>query len=38
VVVEDATRGIDADGSPAKAWRDMTGAGVNRVQSSDIQM
>jgi nicotinamidase/pyrazinamidase len=35
-VIEDATRGIDAGGSLAKAWQDMTGAGVKRVQSTDI--
>jgi nicotinamidase/pyrazinamidase len=35
-VIEDATRGIDAGGSLAKSWQDMTGAGVERVQSSMI--
>jgi len=35
-VVEDATRGIDAGGSLAKAWADMTGAGVGRIKASDI--
>jgi nicotinamidase/pyrazinamidase len=35
-VIEDATRGIDAGGSLAKAWQDMTGAGVQRLQSSAI--
>ena len=35
-VIEDATRGIDAGGSMAKAWADMTSAGVQRVQSSSI--
>jgi nicotinamidase/pyrazinamidase len=35
-VIEDATRGIDAGGSLAKAWQDMTGAGVTRIKSSDI--
>jgi nicotinamidase/pyrazinamidase len=35
-VIEDATRGIDVGGSLAKAWADMTGAGVKRIQSSDI--
>jgi nicotinamidase/pyrazinamidase len=35
-VVEDACRGIDAQGSLAKAWAEMTKAGVNRIQSSDI--
>jgi nicotinamidase/pyrazinamidase len=36
-VIEDATRGIDADGSLAKAWKDMLGAGVKRIKSSDIE-
>jgi nicotinamidase/pyrazinamidase len=35
-VVEDACRGIDAQGSLAKAWADMTKAGVKRIQSGDI--
>jgi len=35
-VIEDATRGIDTGGSLAKAWQDMTGAGVKRIKSSDI--
>jgi nicotinamidase/pyrazinamidase len=35
-VIEDATRGIDAAGSLARAWQDMTGAGVKRIQSTDI--
>ncbi len=35
-VIEDATRGIDAGGSLAKAWQDMTGAGVKRIKSADI--
>ncbi len=35
-VIEDATRGIDAGGSLAKAWQDMTGAGVQRLQSAAI--
>src|SRR2546421_4640531 len=35
-VVEDACRGIDAQGSMAKAWADMTKAGVKRIQSGDI--
>ena len=35
-VIEDATRGIDAGGSLAKSWQDMTGAGVKRAQSSMI--
>jgi nicotinamidase/pyrazinamidase len=36
-VIEDATRGIDAGGSLAKSWQDMTGAGVQRLQSSAIE-
>ena len=36
-VIEDATRGIDAGGSLGKAWHDMTGAGVKRIMSSDIE-
>ena len=35
-VVEDACRAIDVNGSLAKAWEDMTAAGVNRIQSSDL--
>jgi nicotinamidase/pyrazinamidase len=35
-VIEDACRGIDAQGSLATAWTEMTKAGVNRIQSSDI--
>ena len=35
-VIEDACRGIDTQGSLAKAWADMTEAGVKRIQSSDI--
>ena len=37
-VIEDATRGIDAGGSLAKAWTDMTGAGVQRLQSAAIDV
>ena len=35
-VIEDACRGIDAQGSLVKAWTDMTAAGVKRIQSADI--
>jgi nicotinamidase/pyrazinamidase len=35
-VIEDACRGIDAGGSLAKAWSDMTAQGVRRIQSSAI--
>jgi nicotinamidase/pyrazinamidase len=36
LVVEDASRGIDAGGSLAKAWAQMTTAGVKRIQSGDL--
>ncbi len=32
-VIEDACRGIDTQGSLAKAWADMNKAGVKRIQS-----
>lgn len=35
-VIEDACRAIDLKGSLAKAWADMTKAGVKRIESSDI--
>jgi nicotinamidase/pyrazinamidase len=35
-VVEDACRGIDAQGSLAKAWSSMKTAGVKRIQSADL--
>lgn len=35
-VIEDASRGIDLQGSMAKAWASMKTAGVKRVQSSDF--
>jgi nicotinamidase/pyrazinamidase len=35
-VIEDATRGIDLNGSLQAAWAQMTKAGVKRIQSSDI--
>jgi nicotinamidase/pyrazinamidase len=35
-VIEDACRGIDNQGSLAKAWVDMAKAGVRRIQSSDL--
>jgi nicotinamidase/pyrazinamidase len=35
-VVDDACRGIDLNGSIAKAWADMTAAGVKKIESSDI--
>lgn len=36
VVIEDATRAIDLNGSLAAAWKQMAAKGVKRVQSSDI--
>ncbi len=36
-VIEDASRGIDLNGSIAAAWKQMTKAGVKRIQSSDIE-
>ena len=36
-VVEDATRGIDLNGSLAAAWKQMADVGVKRIQSADIQ-
>ena len=35
-VVDDACRGIDINGSVAKAWEDMTKAGVKKIESGDI--
>ena len=35
-VIEDATRAIDLNGSLAAAWKQMTAAGVKRIQSGDI--
>ena len=37
-VIEDACRGIDLGGSLAAAWKEMAKAGVQRIQSTDIQM
>jgi Amidases related to nicotinamidase len=36
VVIEDATRAIDANGSLQKAWTDMAAAGVTRLMSRQI--
>jgi nicotinamidase/pyrazinamidase len=36
LVIEDACRGIDVNGSLAAAWKSMTAAGVQRIQSSDL--
>jgi nicotinamidase/pyrazinamidase len=35
-VIEDACRGIDINGSVAAAWKDMTAAGVKKIQSTDF--
>jgi len=35
-VVEDACRGIDVDGSLAKAWTEMSNAGVRRIRTDDL--
>src|SRR6266478_3441963 len=35
-VIEDACRGIDTQGSLAKAWTDMAKAGVKRFKSDDV--
>ena len=37
-VIEDATRGIDLNGSLAAAWKQMAAKGVKRIQSSDIEV
>ncbi len=36
LVIEDATRAIDSNGSLAQAWADMEEAGVGRIQSREI--
>ena len=36
IVIEDATRAIDLNGSLAKAWEDMAAKGVKRIRSSEI--
>jgi nicotinamidase/pyrazinamidase len=38
LVIEDACRAIDTDGSLAAAWETMTKAGVQRIQSADIAL
>jgi nicotinamidase/pyrazinamidase len=35
-VIEDASRGIDNDGSLAKVWSAMTAAGVQRIATTDL--
>jgi nicotinamidase/pyrazinamidase len=36
VVIEDATRAIDLNGSLAAAWKEMTAMGVKRMQSAEL--
>jgi nicotinamidase/pyrazinamidase len=36
LVIEDACRAIDMNGSLDKAWQDMSAVGVTRIQSSDL--
>ena len=36
-VFEDCCRAIDQEGSLAKAWNNMAGAGVKRISSRDLQ-
>jgi nicotinamidase/pyrazinamidase len=36
LVIEDACRGIDLNGSLAKAWERMTATGVRRISSADL--
>ena len=36
IVIEDASRAIDTEGSLAAAWRDMGAAGVERTLSKDV--
>ena len=38
IVIEDACRGIDTNGSLAAAWTSMQAAGVVRLQSSDLEL
>ena len=37
-VIEDACRGIDLNGSLAAAWKQMAAAGVQRIQSADVEL
>ena len=37
-VIENACRGIDMNGSVAAAWKAMSESGVNRIESSDIEL
>ena len=38
VVIEDACRAIDTNGSLSVAWRDMEAAGVKRIHSSELEL
>jgi nicotinamidase/pyrazinamidase len=38
VVVEDACRAIDLDGSLGRAWAEMAGAGVQRVSAAELSI
>jgi nicotinamidase/pyrazinamidase len=38
VVIEDACRAIDLDGSLARVWDEMTAAGVQRIGSADLAL
>jgi nicotinamidase/pyrazinamidase len=37
VVIEDACRAIDLNGSLAQAWKDLQAAGVQRLQTTDLE-
>jgi nicotinamidase/pyrazinamidase len=37
VVIEDACRAIDLNGSLAQAWKDLQAAGVQRLQTTDLK-
>lgn len=37
IVIEDAVRGIDLDGSLARAWAEMENAGVRRLVSTELR-
>jgi nicotinamidase/pyrazinamidase len=36
LVIEDASRGIDTQGSLMAAWKKMLAAGVKRIKSTDL--
>ena len=37
-VIDDACRGVDLNGSLARAWKAMAAAGVRRIQSTELQL